>query len=504
MTVAHLTLEAIVAFHLLESLWELYIYYRQVSEQKIANHIPRQVLNSFPSLQSTVIKKYAHVPSVLEGVITPATFEKARAYNLEKVHFGLFKMVILVLIVSTVEIYAGLLPVVWSLSKELVRAVGLDAGNEYYVSCALVFCASLYGSVKDYPFELYSTFVVEQRHGFNKQTIGFFVKDHIKAFAVSQALSLPITCAVIYIVRIGGPHFYVWLWLFCGLLSLVLLTVYPIFIAPLFDKYSPLEDGPLRTAIEALAGQLRFPLKQLYVVDGSKRSAHSNAYFYGLWNSKRIVLFDTLLANYKPQPDENDETVQKSDDEEPLLETGNETTTSSPDEEAKPIAGCQNDEVIAVLAHELGHWKLGHVTKNICIGQLHMLLIFAAFGFLFNNALLYRMFGFVTDERPIIVGLILICNYILSAYNALISFAVTVLSRRFEYEADAFAVQLGHAEPLGRALKKLNADNLGFPVYDWLYSAWNHSHPSLLHRLARLSDGEEPKETPEAGAKKSN
>lgn len=425
--------------------------------------------------QAKVLTRSHKVPAILKSVITDETFEKARAYSHEKINYALFKMSVVSLVVTTVEIYYGFLPYLWTAAKLTTGRIGLDATNEMLVSCMFVVLMSVVGLVKDLPFTVYSTFVVEERHGFNKQTAGFFVKDQIKSFLVSQTLSLPIVCAVIYIVQIGGPHFYVWLWLFAGVVSLVLLTIYPVFIAPLFDKYSPLEAGPLRTAIEALASRLHFPLAQLYVVEGSKRSAHSNAYFYGLWNSKRIVLFDTLLANYQKTDEQPADDDRKEDD----------------GDQKKPAAtGCQDDEVIAVLAHELGHWKLNHVTKNICIGQLHMFLMFTAFGYLFNNTALYRIFGFAADERPVLIGLILICNYILAVYNALISFGVTVLSRRFEYEADAFAVQLGHAEPLGRALVKLNADNLGFPVYDWLYSAWNHSHPSLLHRLARLGGAE--------------
>lgn len=404
------------------------------------------------------------------------TFNKARAYSADRIDFSLFKTVLVSLVVTSLEIYYGFLPGLWTASRSAAAWLGLDASGEITVSCVFIVLMSIVGTLKELPFSIYSTFVVEERHGFNKQTAGFYAKDQVKSFVLSQALSLPVVCAVIYIVRVGGPHFYVWLWLFVGVVTLVLLTVYPIFIAPLFDKYSPLEAGPLRTAIEELAGRLHFPLTKLYVVEGSKRSAHSNAYFYGLWNSKRIVLFDTLLADYKPAGGEKP--TEETESNEPLVA-----------KDAKPAAsGCQNDEVIAVLAHELGHWKLNHVTKNIVIGQVHMFLIFAAFGYLFNNRSLYQIFGFVDDERPVLIGLILICNYILAMYNALISFGVTVLSRRFEYQADAFAVKLGYAEPMARALVKLNADNLGFPVFDWLYSAWNHSHPSLLHRLARLSE----------------
>lgn len=397
------------------------------------------------------------------------TFEKARLYGLDKAKYSVFKTLLISLIVVPIEILTGFIHLAWAQSQLFTKnQLGLDADNEMIVSCVFLLFMSVYGTIKEMPFTLYGIFCLEEKHGFNKQTFGFFVKDQIKSFLVSNAFSLPIACAVIYIVTIGGPYFFVWLWAFVGVVSLLFLTIYPIFIAPLFDKYSPLADGPLRTSIEQLASRLKFPLTQLYVVDGSKRSAHSNAYFYGLWSSKRIVLFDTLLIN-KGEPVEESKEADGEDKE-------------------KSEKGCQDSEVLAVLAHELGHWKLGHVTKNIVIMQVHLFLMFAVFGYLFNYDPMYSAFGFPLGTRPILIGLLIICNYILASYNAVISFGMTVLSRKFEYEADAFAKTLGYAGELSKALVKLNIDNLGFPVYDWLYSAWNHSHPTMLQRLARLGD----------------
>jgi STE24 endopeptidase len=268
---------------------------------------------------------------------------------------------------------------------------------------------------------------------------------------------------IIWIVQIGGEYFFVWLWLFVGVISLLLITFYPVYIAPLFDKFRPLEEGELKKSIEELAASLTFPLGQLFVVEGSKRSHHSNAYFTGLWGVKRIVLFDTLLLN-KGQKDDSQ-----------LAE----------DEKGK---GCTNEEILAVLAHELGHWKLGHMMKNIVLMEVQMFLIFVLFSYLFKYEPLYEAVGLSAGQQPIIIGFMVIVMYVLAPWNTLISFLMTLLSRKFEYQADNFAKLLGYTDDLCKALVKLHIDNLGFPIYDKLYSAWNHSHPTLLQRMDRLRD----------------
>lgn len=420
------------------------------------------------------------VPAELTDAITEETFEKARVYGLDREQFAILKSIFTDVIIASLEFYFGFLALVWYKSERLTASLNLDRSSEIQVSCVFMVLLNTINLFKDLPFKIYSIFVLEERHGFNKQTAWFFLKDQIKGFVIGQVISIPISCAVIYIVQRGGDYFFVWLWLFTGIVSLALMTLYPVFIAPLFDKYRPLDAGPLRTSIEELAAELKFPLAQLYVVEGSKRSAHSNAYFYGLWGSKRIVLFDTLLVN-KGKPIEE---TTESESAEKSAEKTDEKTAENDEKDAKK--GCEDSEVLAVLAHELGHWKLGHVTKNIIFMQFHLFLMFAAFAYLFKYDPLYRAVGFRSGERPVLVGLLLIVSYVLGAYNALISFGMTIVSRTFEYQADAFAKNLGYSKELAKALIKLNIDNLGFPVYDWMYSAWNHSHPTLLQRMERL------------------
>lgn len=393
-------------------------------------------------LQYRLAKKTVDVPPELKNVMTKETFDKARLYTIDKTRFGFVKDTFSIFL-TTVILHYNILARVWNYSESVNPWQG-----EVTTSCIWLFILSTLSTIIDLPLKVYNTFVLEEKYGFNKQTVKFFVWDKIKAFILSQVLTLSISSVAIVIVKYGGDLFFVWLWLVVCILSLVLLTIYPSVIAPLFDKYSPLPQGELRTKIEKLASQLKFPLTELYVVEGSKRSAHSNAYFYGLFKSKRIVLFDTLLAN---------------------PESG----------------GCQDDEVLAVLSHELGHWQHNHVTKNLIIMQVNLFLIFSVFAFMFKNTLLYRAVGFY-NSQPVLVGLLVVMQYVMMPYNTLLSFLLTCLSRRFEFQADAFAIKLEKAEPLKKALVQLNKDNLGFPIYDHLYSAWHHSHPPLLERIERL------------------
>ncbi|CAG2161795.1 unnamed protein product [Oppiella nova] len=250
------------------------------------------------------------------------------------------------------------------------------------------------------------------------------------------------------------------------------MTVYADYIAPLFDKFTPLPDGELKAQIERLAQSIDFPLKKLFVVEGSKRSSHSNAYFYGFHKNKRIVLFDTLIEDFhKKEEEKSDESeVQSSGD--------------SAKKEHKKV-GCNNDEILAVLAHELGHWKLNHILKNLVIAQTNLFLCFMVFALLYQNQVLYDAFGF-HKTRPVFIGIFIIFQYIFSPYNEILSFLMTCLGRRFEFAADAFAKHLNRTADLRSALIKLNKDNLGFPLYDWLYSSWYHSHPPLLERIRAL------------------
>lgn len=455
---------AILVFMTVMFLWENYLSYRQF----------------------LVEKKTTSVPKVLLDVIDEPTFQKSRVYAIDKGLYsfahGFYSQIETYLI-----LFYGALPMVWNLSASQLKSTGIEwLSNEIATSILFVIYFMIYSKISDLPWSLYHTFVLEEKHGFNKQTISFYFQDKLKKFILTIVLTIPILSLLIYIIRIGGEYFFIYAWLFTTIITLLLLTIYMDFIAPIFDKYKPLEEGNLRTRIEELAKSLDYPLYKLYVVEGSKRSAHSNAYMYGFYKNKRIVLFDTLIEGYKPT-EENKNLVEGEKIEE---KENQETVKQDEDKQERKQKGCNTEEILAVLAHELGHWKLNHNIKNLILSNINTFLYFLIFAVLMNRQVFYEAFGFV-NEKPVFIGLIIIVQFIFAPYNELISFLLTALSRRFEFQADAFAKSLGKAEYLNSSLVKLHKDNLSFPVTDWLYSTWHYSHPPLIERLKALEDSKD-------------
>lgn len=292
------------------------------------------------------------------------------------------------------------------------------------------------------PWSLYKTFFLEAKHGFNKTTIPTFITDTIKSIVLGAVFTPPIIAGIAYVLEKSGPNVALQLWAFLLALSIFMLSIYPL-IQKLFNKFTPLEPGKLRSEIEGLAASLKFPLKKLFVVDGSKRSAHSNAYFFGFFKSKRIVLFDTLLEQ------------------------------------------CNNKQIVAVLCHELGHWAHQHTWILFIIGQLQMLAQLQLFSLFRNDASLYTDFGFTNKGAfpPSSFVALVLFGYLTGPLDEVLSFFMNMISRKFEYQADAFAVSLKYGKPLKEALVVLNKENRGPPNVDPLYAMYNFSHPSLVERL---------------------
>lgn len=267
----------------------------------------------------------------------------------------------------------------------------------------------------------------------------------VKSIVLAIVIGPPIVSAIIFIVQKGGPYLAIYLWGFMFVLSIVMMTLYPVLIAPLFNKFTPLPEGELRTKIEELSSSLKFPLKKLFVVDGSTRSSHSNAYMYGFFNNKRIVLYDTLIQQ------------------------------------------CKNDkEVVAVIAHELGHWKLNHTMYSFIAVQILTFLQFGGYTLVRNSKDLFESFGF-HGTQPVLIGLIIFQHTVIPLQH-LVNFALNLVSRSFEFQADAFAKNLGYASELKCGLVKLQEENLSAMNTDPWYSAYHYSHPPLVERLAALDE----------------
>ncbi|TKY63970.1 CAAX prenyl protease 1-like [Spatholobus suberectus] len=419
-------MEAVVGFMILMYFFETYLDVRQHAALKL------------PTL-----------PKTLEGEISQDKFQKSRAYSLDKSKVHFVREFVKIVMDSTILFY-GVLPWFWKKSGNLVTLVGLNAENEILHTLAFLAGVMIWSQITDLPFSLYKTFVIEARHGFNKQTIWLFFRDIIKEMFLAVLIGPPIVAAIILIVQArfskGGPYLAIYLWAFMFVLSIVMMTVYPVLIAPLFNKFTPLPEGQLREKIEKLAASLKFPLKKLFVIDGSIRSSHSNAYMYGFFNNKRIVLYDTLIQQ------------------------------------------CKNDEeVVAVIAHELGHWKLNHTLYFFVAMQILTLLKFGGFTLVRNSTDLFRSFGF--DTQPVLIGLIIFQHTVIP-FQHLFNFGLNLVSRSFEFQADAFGKKLGYASALRSSLVILQEENLSAMNTDPWYSAYHYSHPTLAERLAALDDSD--------------
>ncbi|KAF9427537.1 CAAX prenyl protease 1 [Entomortierella beljakovae] len=390
-------------------------------------------------------KKYCSKerPAALQEFVSENEFEKAQSYGKDKAIFSFVKQTF-GLVKDTLWLAFDVYPQLWSFAGSLMfKVTGFGASYEIIQSVFFFQTRSFINSVLSLPFDLYSTFVIEEKHGFNKQTLKLFATDWVKGQIIQAILEMPFIAAFFKIVSMTGSNFVMYLWLFMVVFQLVIVAIYPSFIQPLFNKFTPLAPGELRSAIEALAVRIKFPLTKLFVIDGSKRSGHSNAYFYGFFKNKRIVLFDTLLEH---------------------------STT---------------EETCAVLAHELGHWSHSHTFKNLVVGLGEIYGIFYLFSMIIHNRGFYQSFGFTTLTNPI-VGFSLF-EYLYGPVGNLSKLFHNILSRRFEFEADAFARNLGYAEPLSSGLIKLQLKNLGNMNPDWLYCMYHRSHPELMERLDAIN-----------------
>lgn len=297
----------------------------------ISFSIAQYVFESFLSLRQYRVLQLKKPPKSLEGEVSQEVFDKSQAYGRAKAELGLVTS-LLGQVQSYAIIYYDVLPKLWTITGIwLSQYVPASYAGEIAHTLIFLFTFNIISMVLELPISYYSNFILEEKFGFNKQTIRLWVVDKIKGQALMIVLGAPLLSGFLAIIQKTGNSFFFYLWLFAIGVQVFAITIYPIAILPLFNKLSPLEEGPLKIGVESLAKRLSFPLKELHVIDGSKRSAHSNAYFYGLPWKKHIVIYDTLIEQ------------------------------------------SETEEVVAVLSHELGHWSLGHTTKIFAIAQVFSL-----------------------------------------------------------------------------------------------------------------------------------
>ncbi|MBK7017666.1 MAG: M48 family metallopeptidase [Sulfuritalea sp.] len=373
------------------------------------------------------------VPADFFGRIELVDHRKAADYTTAKLRLGFFETLVdtVMLILLTL---GGLLALIDGGLREWLGA-GHPQGLALFATVGLI------GFILGLPASLYRSFVLEERFGFNKLTWKLWLADLAKGAALTVAIGGPLLYAVLWLMDAMGRHWWLYVWLLWLGTNLLILFLYPTVIAPLFNKFTPLEDASLRQRIEALLARCGFASSGLFVMDGSKRSAHGNAYFTGFGRAKRIVFFDTLLEKLAPQ------------------------------------------EIEAVLAHELGHFRHKHVVKRIALMGAMSLAFLWLLGLLIGQPWFYEGLGVGAGSTA--MGLMLF-TMVLPVFLFPLAPLTSALSRRHEYEADAYAAQQTAAADLIAALVKLYRDNAATLTPDPLHSLFHDSHPPASQRIARL------------------
>ncbi|MES2900564.1 MAG: M48 family metallopeptidase [Pseudomonadota bacterium] len=378
------------------------------------------------------------VPAEFAEKIPLAAHQKAADYTAAKTRFGMLGLLFGGATLIGFTLLGGLQ---W-LAFTLLPLTG--PGMTYQIALLLAF--ALISGLLDLPFDYYRQFVLEERFGFNKMTIKLWVADMLKGMLVGAAIGLPLIWVVLTLMAKTGPWWWLYAWLVWSGFQLLMMVLYPTVIAPLFNKFTPLADASLQARIEALMARVGFASNGLFVMDGSKRSAHGNAYFSGFGANKRIVFFDTLLERLAPQ------------------------------------------EIEAVLAHELGHFKLRHIVKRIGVMFAVSLAFLALLGYLKEQAWFYTglgvdpVHGGATDAMALILFML-----VLPVFTFVLAPLTSISSRKHEFEADAFAAKHADARDLVSALVKMYEDNASTLTPDPLHSAFYDSHPPASVRIKHLN-----------------
>ena len=380
------------------------------------------------------------VPTAFASRISLDAHQKAADYTVVQARFGMLELAWGAALMLGWTLMGGLS---W-LNQALLQWLPPGLGQQV----ALLASFAVIGSVLELPFSLYKTFVIEQQFGFNKLTPTLWLQDLIKHFAVGIAIGLPLAALIIWMMGATGTHWWFWTWGAWMGIALFMQVLIPVFIAPWFNKFQPLDNEELKVRVSALMARCGFSSKGFFVMDGSKRSAHANAYFTGFGASKRVVFYDTLLAQLTPA------------------------------------------EVDAVLAHELGHFRHRHIQKRIVSLFGLSLLGFALLGWLASQAWFFTGLGVIPNLVAANDALALILfMMVLPLFSAFVSPLFAQLSRRHEFEADAYAVAQTSGADLSSALLKLYKDNASTLTPDPVYVKFYYSHPPASERLGRMQAG---------------
>ncbi len=381
------------------------------------------------------LRRHSHdVPEVFQGDIDEATLARMTEYTAESARFG-----------AVAHFFDDAVTLLVLLSGFLPLLVGIVLSwNLHFILSGLIFfgALALLSGILDIPFSLYSTFVIEKRYGFSTITARLWITDLVKGFLISAVLLEILLGAILALVYYADHTWWLWAWLVFSAFQMLIVWLYPVLIAPLFNKFEPIENEALKEAIIALMAKVGLKTGGVFQIDAGKRSKHTNAYFTGFGKTKRIVLYDTLLKSHA------------------------------------------SEEILSVLAHEAGHWKKRHIMKQLVFTETVSLVFLYLVYRLIDWSLLYQTFGFA--EKLPYVGLLLIAALFGPAAFFLTPIGA-MLTRRFEREADDFCYNLvGTTTPMINALKRLAKDNLAnlhpHPFYAWFY----YSHPPLTERIARL------------------
>jgi STE24 endopeptidase len=389
-----------------------------------------------------VLKNAGTIPESFRDFMDDETYAKSVSYTEAQTRFGILNEVFDAVLLALV-LLVGLLP--W-LYDGFTNVLGSGVWGQGLILIAILFVLGLPGL----PFDWWSTFRIEARFGFNKSTLKLWISDKIKGSCVGLAIGLPLLAFLLWLVEALGPNWWLWGYAVFFIFQLVMVVAYPMFIMPLFNKLEPLEEGELKTRLFALADRTGFKAQTILVMDGSKRSGHSNAFFAGFGRFRRIVLFDTLIEQMN------------------------------------------TEEIEAVLAHEIGHYKLGHIPKMILLSAVSTFVMFATLGWLTHADWFVSAFYF----DPALVQSLVPVFLLVALLGGLVGFwfgpLSSRLSRKHEYEADAFALQaMQGPDALIAALRKLHKENLSNLTPHPLYSVFHYSHPTLPEREGALRHAED-------------